>query len=74
VSANAGQFSILPLMLTIGAGVGLMSISVIVADCVLLNLTEKKKIFQKLKELDVKELHNELPLDDPLEIQKKLFL
>jgi hypothetical protein len=42
-------------MLTIGAGFGLMSISVIVADCVMLHCTKEKKLYQKMKELDIKE-------------------
>jgi hypothetical protein len=32
-----------------------MSISVLIADCVMLNFTNKKKLFQRLKELDAKE-------------------
>jgi hypothetical protein len=36
-----------------------MSISVLIADCVLLNFTNKKKIYKKLIELDAKELKNE---------------
>ena len=36
-----------------------MSISVLIADCVLLNITNKKKIYKKLIELDAKEIHNE---------------
>ena len=55
VNGQAGRFSIIPLMITIGAGLGLMSLSVLVADCVLLNFTNKKKLYQKLKELDAKE-------------------
>ncbi len=75
-SATAGRFSILPLMLTIGAGVGLMSISVVIADCVLLNFTQKKKIFQKLKELDVKdvELQEQGHSHEPQELQQKILL
>ncbi|CAF0928545.1 unnamed protein product [Brachionus calyciflorus] len=53
VSGLAGKFSIVPLMITIGAGIGLMSISVIVADCVLLHCTKKKRLYQEIKELDV---------------------
>ena len=45
-------------MLTIGAGIGLMSISVLIADCVLLHFTKEKKLFQKMKEIDVKESIN----------------
>jgi hypothetical protein len=55
VGGQAGRFSILPLMITIGAGFGLMGFSVIIADCILLNFTEKKKLFQKLKAIDAKE-------------------
>ena len=42
-------------MLTIGAGFGLMSLTVIIADCVMLHCTKDKKIFQKMKELDLKD-------------------
>ena len=55
VNGQAGRFSIIPLMISIGAGLSLMSLSVLIADCVLLNFTNKKKIYQKLKELDAKE-------------------
>ena len=54
MSGTAGKFNIIPLMLTIGAGLGLMSISVLVADCVMLHCTKDRKFFQKMKELDVK--------------------
>ena len=36
---------------TLGAGIGLMSISVLIADFVLLHFTDKRKFFQKVKEL-----------------------
>ncbi|RNA03750.1 P2X purinoceptor 4, partial [Brachionus plicatilis] len=58
VSGIAGKFNIVPLMLTIGAGIGLMSISVILADCVLLNFTKKKRFYQEIKELDVDSMLN----------------
>ncbi len=54
VSGTAGKFSLIPLMLTIGAGIGLMSISVLVADCVMLHCTKDRKYFAKMKELDLK--------------------
>ena len=54
VSGTAGKFSVVPLMLSIGAGLGLMSLSVIVADCVMLHCTSNKKFYQEIKELDVK--------------------
>jgi hypothetical protein len=42
-------------MITIGAGFGLLGFSVLIADCILLNFTQKKKMFQKLKAVDAKE-------------------
>ena len=42
-------------MLTIGAGFGLMSLSVIIADCVMLHCTKNKSLYQKIKELDLKD-------------------
>ncbi len=54
VSGTAGRFALIPLMLTIGAGIGLMSISVLVADCVMLHCTKDRKYFARMKELDLK--------------------
>jgi hypothetical protein len=45
----------MPLMLTIGAGFGLMSLSVIIADCVMLHCTKDRNFFKKMKEFDLKE-------------------
>jgi uncharacterized membrane protein YhiD involved in acid resistance len=42
-------------MLTIGAGFGLMSLSVIIADCVMLHCTKNKSLYQKIKELDIED-------------------
>ena len=39
----------MPLTMTLGGGVGLMSISVIVAEVVMLNCTKEKKLYQKMK-------------------------
>lgn len=55
VSGTGGKFNIIPLMLTIGAGFGLMSISVLIADCVMLNCTKDRKFFQKMKELSIRD-------------------
>ena len=41
-------------MLTIGSGLGLLSLATIIADCVLLNLTKKKEFYQQLKLYDYK--------------------
>ena len=45
----------MPLTVKIGAGFGLMGVSVLIADCVMLHCTKDRKYFQKMKELDVKE-------------------
>ena len=42
-------------MLTIGTGFGLMSLSVIIADCVMLYCTKNKSLYQKIKEINVKD-------------------
>lgn len=54
VSGTGGKFDIIPLMMTIGTGFGLMSISVIVADCVMLHCTKNKTLYQKIKEGEIK--------------------
>lgn len=53
VSGVGGKFNLVPLMMTIGTGFGLMSISVLIADCVMLHCTKKRKYFQKVKEIDL---------------------
>ena len=65
VSGTAGKFNIIPLMLSAGAGIGLMSFSVIIADCVLLNCTKKKKFYQEIKELDVRDPETAEPFIKP---------
>ena len=49
VSGKAGKFNFIPFFTTIGSGIGLLSIATLVADCLLLNLTKKRKFYQKLK-------------------------
>lgn len=54
-------------MITIGAGIGLLGFSVLIADCILLNFTHNKKIFQKLKEISASdELKKSTPNDEEL--------
>jgi hypothetical protein len=57
-------------MLTIGAGFGLMSLTVIIADCVMLHCTKDKKIFQKMKELDLKDTSISSLADEPTNIAR----
>lgn len=52
VTGKAGKFDFIPLLITVGSGIGLLAIPVIIADFLLLNLTRKRKIYQELKEYD----------------------
>lgn len=70
VSGTAGKFDIMPLMLTIGAGFGLMSLSVIIADCVMLHCTKDRNFFKKMKELDLKE---DAPVDENISSSNSLI-
>ncbi len=51
INANGigGKFSFMPLTMTLGGGVGLMSLSVIIADVVMLYCTKEKRLYQKIK-------------------------
>jgi hypothetical protein len=53
VSGTGGRFNIVLMMMSIGSGAGLMSISVIVADVVMLYFTKERKLFLKMKDIDV---------------------
>ena len=50
-------------MITIGYGFGLLSLSDLVADAILLNMTEKRKLFKQLKELDAQNYLNSTNCD-----------
>ena len=60
VSGFGGKFSLMPLTMTLGGGLGLMSISVIIAELVMLHCTKEKKLYQKMKtdKLDAEEDEN----------------
>ena len=49
VSGKAGKFNFIPFFTTVGSGIGLLSVATLVADCMLLNLTKKRKFYQQLK-------------------------
>lgn len=55
VSGEGGKFDFVPLLINLGAGLGLLSVASIVADFVLLNFTSRKKFYRELKELNTKE-------------------
>jgi hypothetical protein len=49
----------------VGTGFGLMSLSVLIADCVLLHCTKNKNIYQRIKELELNEKDvQEIELDE----------
>ena len=52
VSGRAGRFDIIPLLNTIGTGIGLLAIADILADFLLLNFTRNKHIYQSVIEFD----------------------
>ena len=60
------------------SGFGLLGLSVLISDCILLNFTQKKKLFKKLKAVDAKEEFEKNPdlikvkNEDMNEIEKKL--
>ena len=49
----------------LGEGFGLMTFSVIIADCIMVHCSHNKKLFQKFKELDMKNIYH-----DPETIEK----
>lgn len=54
VDGSAGKFSFVPLMLSIGAGLGLLSLATIAADIVLVYCTKNRQTYQRLKEIEYK--------------------
>ena len=61
VTGQAGKFSFLPVILTLGSGLGLLSLATIITDLILLNMTKKKEFYKQIKEFDYKE-KIEIPL------------
>lgn len=55
MTGKAGKFDFIPLLITVGSGIGLLAIPTIIADFLLLNATRKRKIYQQLKEYDYKD-------------------
>ena len=54
VSGNGGKFSFIPLLTTIGAGIGLLAIPTLLSDFILLNLTKKRRFYRDIKSYDYK--------------------
>jgi len=55
VTGKAGKFSFLPLLLTLGSGMGLLALATIITDIIVLNVMKKKNFYKKLKELNYKD-------------------
>ena len=60
VTGKAGKFNLVPLLMALGSGLGLLSVATIVADIFLLYLTSEKKFYRELKELDYKNKEDNL--------------
>lgn len=58
VFGKAGKFDIIPLMIKIGAGLGLMSVTFVIADCVMLYCPcasrKERKYYKRIKRLNAK--------------------
>jgi P2X purinoceptor 4 len=64
VTGNAGKFNIVPLLISVGSGIGLLSVATIVVDCFLLNLAKKRNLYKEVKRLEYKkELGKEIQLN-----------
>jgi hypothetical protein len=55
VTGEARRFNIIPFIKQFGTGIGLMSISVILTDCLMLNFSKNRSLFQKYKRLYLRE-------------------
>jgi P2X purinoceptor 4 len=51
VNGKAGKFDFIPLLITLGAGLGLLSVATLVADFILLYFTSRKDTYRELKQL-----------------------
>lgn len=53
VDSRAGKFNFIPLLVSLGSGIGLLAIPMVIADCILLNFTERKEFYRDLKMYDI---------------------
>lgn len=52
VTGQASKFSLIQLLIKLGAGLGLLGVATLVADFILLNLTSKKQLYRDIKRLE----------------------
>ena len=55
VTGEAGRFSFMPLLLTLGSGIGLLSVATVVADLFMLNFLERRQFYKDIKELNYRD-------------------
>lgn len=55
VTGKAGKFHVIPLMNAIGSGLGVLSLSVVLADCLVKNFSTKKLPVSKYKKVQTDE-------------------
>lgn len=77
VDGTAGKFNLIPLMLSIGAGLGLLSLATIAADIVLVYCTKNRHTYHSLKELEYKKprekYESPLTIDNPIDAEDKFI-
>ena len=63
VTGKAGKFNIVPLLISVGSGLGLLSVATIVVDCFMLNLAKKRDIYKEVKRFEYKKEANEKEIE-----------
>jgi P2X purinoceptor 4 len=53
VTGTAGKFSIVPLLLNIGSGIGLLAVATVICDIIILYVLKKRKVYKEKKYLNV---------------------
>ncbi|XP_062407918.1 P2X purinoceptor 5-like [Sardina pilchardus] len=64
VNGKAGKFNIVPTLINIGAGLGLMKLGAVVCDLVLLRLTGERELYRKTKYEHVKHESKQMKKSD----------
>lgn len=58
VVGKAGKFNLIPLLLTVGSGLGLLTIAAIVTDCFIFNCSDYKRKFRDAAQLHTVKINN----------------
>jgi P2X purinoceptor 4 len=70
VSGKAGKFDFVPLIIRLGAGVGILSVAKLVADLILLTCTSKKELYRGFKQLYLKQEDKNPVLGDEADLKE----